>query len=182
MASKKHDDEPVEVRIDLPLPTDVVSTIVKMFGLTYPRTMLTDDGHTWGHERCLVLKIDPRDRHKNAKAMKKYREIRDNADGWIGWTTELGPNGVGIGPHEALTQSWVQMAKESFKIFDAPNYLEQEAWDSEDNTHYVFYVAKAKDKTPHKLREEADKRAEKAEARVAELEAELARLEEQGRI
>jgi hypothetical protein len=118
MTSKKHDDEPITVRIDLPLPTDVAGTIIKMFGLTYPHTMIADDEHTWRHERKLVLKIDPADRHNNAKAMKKYREIRDNADGWIGWTTELGPNGVGMAPHEMLAKSWVDLAKKGFALIE----------------------------------------------------------------
>lgn len=172
----KWDDEPIAVRIDLPIPTDVAGTIIKIIGLTYPRTLIADDGHTWKHERQLVLKIDPRDRHKSAKAMQKYRKIRDNANGWVGWLTELGPNGVSIGPHEMLTKGWVYLAKETFKLMDAPNYLETEVYDTEDKTHYVFYVAKAHDKTPHKLRQEADARAEKAEARVHELEAQLAKL------
>jgi hypothetical protein len=185
LTNKKYDDEPIAVRIDLPLPTDVVSTLIKIVGLTYPRTMISDDHHTWKddhhtwkHERQLVLKLDPRDRHKNAKAMREYRKLRDNADGWVGWTTEVGPNGIGIGPHELLAKMWVEMARESLKKFEAPNYIESKVYDPDDHTDYTFYVARSHEQTPHELRMEAEKRAEKAETRVAELEAELAQLKE----
>jgi hypothetical protein len=171
---KEHDDKPIQIRIKLPLPADVVATIMKMFGLTYPRTQIADDGHAHAYERELVLQIDPRDRHKDAKAMKKYQKIRDNADGWVGWLTEIGPNGIGLGPHEMLAKAWVSLAKESFNTLHAPNYIESKVYDSEDKTEYVFWVAKARDRTPHELRQAAEARAEKAEARVAELEAQLA--------
>src|SRR5580693_6883670 len=98
MKNSKQDDEPISIRIKLPLPTDVAGTLIKIIGLTYPRTQIADDKHVHAYERELVLQIDPRDRHKSAKAMEKYRKIRDNADGWVGWLTELGPNSVSISP------------------------------------------------------------------------------------
>lgn len=168
---KKRDKTPVELRIKLPLEMDVASTLLKVIGLTYPRTQIGRDDHKWDYERELVLLIDQRDRHKSPKAKRKYEKIRDYADGWSpGALTELGPDGVAASPHELLALSWVDMARKSFAMFpDAANYIENTVYDEETGQRYVFYVAKSKEQTPHELRQ-------KAEARVAELEAELAEL------
>lgn len=170
---KNRDKTPVAVRIKLPLEMDVASTIIKAVGLTYPRTMIGRDEHTLDYERELVLLIDQRDRHKSAKAKKRYEKVRDYADGWSpGALTELGPDGVSVSPHELLIASWVNMARESFAMFpDAPNYIESTAYDPETRERYVFCVSRSEGQTPHALRM-------KAEARVAELEVELARLKE----
>jgi hypothetical protein len=158
----------------LPLPLDVSSTLLKIIGLTYPGTLIADDGHDWKHERQLVLHIPHSERHRNAKGRKKYLAEKDERDAWVGSLTELGPNSVGVSPHESLVKMWVDLARETMAMFpDAENYLETTAFDKATNDRYVFYVARSEKQTPHALRLKAEERVAELERRVQELEDEL---------
>jgi len=170
----KQTQPPVPIRIKLPLEADVASTLLKVIGLTYPRTVIGNDEHTHNHEREMVLLVDQRDRHRSPKARKRYQEVKDHAEGWgPHFLTELGPNAVGVTPHEVLIQLWVQLARQSFEMWpDAQNYLESTAYDPQTRIRYVFTVSKSDRQTPHALRTQA-------EATVAELRAEVAELKRQ---
>ena len=159
-----------EVRIDLPLPGDIVSTLIQVIGITYPNTVIkTDDRPDWDKRHQLVLEIDEADRHKTPKKRKKYEEAKQHASVKQVDITELTPNSVGVSPWEWLAKSWVAMAKDGMEMFGADNYLETTLMDPEINQRYVFWVAKSKEQTPHALRQ-------KAEQRIAVLEAEIAQL------
>ncbi len=162
-------DGPVVVRIELPLPMDIAATLIDIIGKTWPRTMIADDEHK--SERRLALHIDQRDRHKTAKKQQKYEEIKSYADGWVSNLTELGPNSVGVSPHEILAKMWVDLARQTFTMWpDANNYVESTVYDDETHQRYVFWVAKSDRQTPHELRQQAEARVEELQAKVAELE------------
>lgn len=180
MARPKLDD-PTEVRIELPLPNDIASTLIKIVGLTYPRTQIARDGDSALRPRQLVLVIDPKDRHKDAKARKKYEKKRAELDAYDGWMTALGPDGVSVGAHEYLVKWWVDLARKTFEENpEAVNYLESECYDTETHQNYIFWVAKGRkdQNTPHVLRQQADARAEELERDVERLTA-LAESDEQ---
>ena len=169
-------DDPIEVRIQLPLPTDIAATLIQIVGTTWRRTQIADDGHNGLRPRELVLVIDPKDRFKTAKGKKKYEKAKrhlSEEDLIIPWLTELGPNGASVSPHEFLVKWWVDLARRSFELMDAPNYLETEVWDTDTRQNYIFHVARgSKDgSTPHGLRMAAEKKLEEAQARITELEA-----------
>lgn len=69
---------------------------------------------------------------------------------------------------EWLADHWVKMAKQAFDEMPAPNYLEATARDKDTGQEYVFYVAKAKDKTPHELRLAAEKQRDNLQAQLDE--------------
>lgn len=165
----KKEEAPVEVRIELPLPTDIAQTLIKIIGLTYPGTMIADGRAEWQTDRRLVLQIPHKERHKSVKARKKYEEIKAYADGWVGQLADLGPHGVSMEPHEILVKHWCFLAQQSFSTSPIEtNYLETEVYDKGERQWYVFYVAKGKTRTPHALRQDADKRVAELEAQLAE--------------
>lgn len=172
-SAEQRDQEPVEVRIGLPLPADIAKTLIEVIGFTYPSTMIAKDPDSEYRPRSLVLHIDQGDRHKSPKARKKYDKLRSLADGWVGDLTALGPDGVSMSPNEMLIAEWTFLARESFNMFpDADNYLETQVYDPEVNQSYVFTLRRRQGKTPHELRQEA-------EAQVAELETEVTQLKRQ---
>lgn len=165
--------KPVEVRINLPLPFDIASTLIKVIGATWPGTLIKQGDSAWKTERQLILEIPDKERHKDAKKRKRYHAEKQFADAFDGQLTELGPDGVGLSPHQHLVALWVDLARQSFDMWPgASNYLESTASDKDTGERYVFWVAKSPSQTPHELRKRAD-------ARVAELEAEVARLKAQ---
>jgi hypothetical protein len=174
MAKKKPPEDPVVVKIELPLPMDIAGTLIDIIGKTWPHTMITDDEHRYPSERRLALQIDERDRHKSAKAKAKYQKIKQYADGWVNDLCELGPNGVSVSPHEILMKLWADLARKTFDMFpDAPNYIESTVFDPETRARYVIYAAKSDRQTPHELRKKAEAEVERLKAQVAELEERL---------
>lgn len=178
MGKKKQAEEPVKIRIRLPLEADVASTLIKVIGRTYPRTMIgTPESNLW-QDKEMVLLIDQRDRHKSAKSMKRYQEDRDYALANVGRLTELSPSNVAIAPEEALAEQWAVMAMEMFKAHpDATNYLEMTVFHKETRETFVFWCARSERQTPHALRQAAETRADAAETKVAELEVQLAEMQ-----
>ncbi|WUT94725.1 hypothetical protein SUAREZ_77 [Mycobacterium phage Suarez] len=172
---KKPKDDPVKVRIRLPLEMDVASTLIKIIGKTWPRTIIGTPESDLLQDRELVLLIDQQDRHKSAKAAKKYRELRENASPWTGWLTKLSPDGVGIAPEEWLTKTWAHIARQMFEQNPAAaNYTESTVFDAETGQRYVFWCARSEGQTPHELRMAAEKRAEELETENAELKLQIA--------
>jgi hypothetical protein len=180
MAKPKLDD-PTEIRIELPLPNDIASTLIRIIGLTYPRTQIARNGESAFRPRQLVLVIDPKDRHRDAKARKKYEKKRAELDAYDGWMTALGPDDVSIGAPEFLVKWWVDLARKTFEANpEAINYLESECYDTETRQNYIFWVARGRkdQNTPHALRQQAEARAEELERDVERLTA-LAESDEQ---
>ncbi|QNO01137.1 hypothetical protein [Mycobacterium phage CELFI] len=167
--------ENVDIRIELPLPIDITGTLINVIGLTWPHAVIKDDGNDkgWRSENRLVLSIPPEDRHKSVKKAEKYAKVKAHlkaeTDSMI---SELDPNAFSLGLPAWLADQFIAIAKVWHAQYpEDANYLESRLREKDTNQEWVFYVAKAKDRTPHALRE-------KAEARVAELEAELSALKE----
>jgi len=181
MAKRKADsDDPVQVRIQLPLPPDIAQTLIKIIGKTYPNTMIgSNDRDDLREKHFLTLLIDQQDRHKSAKARKKYLEIKEFADGWIGDLSELDPNGVSLSPHQTLIALWTRLARDSFNLFeDETNYLETRVYDKEVRREYIFTLSKGRNRTPHELRMAAESRADALENELAELKEQLRQCRE----
>ncbi|ALF00418.1 hypothetical protein SEA_ARCHIE_124 [Mycobacterium phage Archie] len=172
-------DENVDIRIELPLPIDITGTLINVIGLTWPNAVIKDDGNDkgWRSENRLVLSIPPEDRHKSAKKAEKYAKVKAHLTAETeAFVNELDPNAFSLGLPQWLADQFVAIAKVWHAQYPADiNYLESRLREKDTNQEWVFYVAKAKDRTPHALRE-------KAEARVAELEAELSALKEKFKV
>lgn len=170
------DDELVEVAIALPLPMDIVGTLLEIVGLTWSGTVIKKGGLG---QRELVLGIPNRQRHKSAKAAKKYRRkklhLKADTEATI---NELDADGIVIGTPNWLSELWVGMARDMWRRFpDAPNYVESTVYDQQARQSYVFYVAKSESQTPHALRIKAEKERDRALADVAALTDRVAELE-----
>lgn len=162
------------IKIDLPLPMDIAGTLMQVIGLTWPNTVIKQDEARFPSERALVMEVSDEDRHKSAKARKKYEKHKQHLSKWDSDITELTPNAVGVSPHEYLAKQWCAMARQTMEMFpDAHNYLESVVQDRDTRNRWVFYVARSEGQTPHALRKVAEKRVEELEAEVAQLKAQL---------
>lgn len=159
-----------QIKIELPLPIDITGTLINIVGLTWPGTVIKDDGTDWKNHRRLVLEVPDKDRHKKPKDAKKYAKVKSHLDGYADVdVTELGPNGAGFGMPEYLAAQYIAFAREAFKQApEAKNYLETVLRDPETHNRFVFYVAKSEGQTPHALRQQAETERDKI---AAELEA-----------
>lgn len=166
-------DEFVDVRIELPLPLDVLSTLMQVIELTYPGTMIRGGKGEWRSENRLVLAIPTVERHKSAKKAEKYAKAKAHLDGHADATiNQLSPGGVPVGLPAYVSRLLVAMCQAQFAAYpDAENYLESTVYDRENNTSYVIICARSEKQTPHALRM-------KAEAEVERLRAELKAMQE----
>lgn len=115
--------ETTEVKIALPLPMDVASTLIQIIGTAYPNTqMKTDSG------RYLELVIDEDDRFKNKTskkrilAAKQFIEDEQNAQ-----LTELRNGQPSVSTPEWIAQSVGFMVERLFEETpDAENYFQMD--------------------------------------------------------
>lgn len=144
----------VEIRIGLPLPMDVASTVLQIIGKTYPGTVIAKDSENKRrYKREIVLEIPDDERHNTPKAKKKYLKWRRGLQKWDSDITQLGPDGVSVAPFEWLAKQWAVMAQRSFELEPAAvNYLEGQVFTKDVPGRFVFYIAKSDRQTPHELR------------------------------
>ncbi|WP_124712944.1 hypothetical protein [Mycolicibacterium nivoides] len=173
-------DDNVDIRIELPLPIDITGTLINVIGLTWPHAVIKDDGNDkgWRSDNRLVLSIPPEDRHKSAKKAEKYAKVKAHlkaeTDAMI---SELDPNAFSLGLPAWLADQFVAIAKVWHAQYpEGTNYLESTLREKDTNQEWVFYVAKAKDRTPHALRQVAENKLEKLKALALDAKAENERL------
>jgi hypothetical protein len=160
-----------KVRIALPLPADVVSTIQTAVGTAYPHTeMLLGTGT----EVVLVVKDSDRDARVRAgvdfEVEPKGRGVDEPE------LASVDSTGVTLRSKAGLNAWLVENLGAVLDEEGAPNYLETEF--RSGGQGYVVVLARSAEQTPHALREAAEERRRVAEHEASELRRRVTELEE----
>jgi hypothetical protein len=167
-------DDHIAVDVALPLPSDVVTTLINVIGLAYPGTMIDVSGErVRGEREMLRLRIPQRERYRDAVSRDEITNAKR----------------VSVDEHEATLTSFretlaAQTPQQVSEVLGsiaaqvfvsnpaAENYVQTEmsARDPADQHRYVVIVAKSHGQTPHALRRKAEAENERLRARIAELE------------
>lgn len=151
------------VAIDLPLPLDVTSSLMRAIGDMYPGAQVRSDG----------------DRHKLTIMIPDSDRRRDDVDGEPTTTPAPTPADVdaflasiddgtfGVSGTEWLARVLVHLASGALDRPDADNYVELTLADSD--LAYAVALCRSTSQTPHALRMAAEERAERLAQRLREL-------------
>lgn len=156
----------VLLRIELPLPLDVVATVTKMAGSVYPgATISTKDPR----HLTICIPAKERGRRGSVKAAKAAKQVSEDpgqeaeltnfVDGTVSTTFPREPGLI-----------LAECAASYIDAFpDADNYVEQEVT-TKDGRRFTFAVCRSRQQTPHQLRQNAEAEVVRLKARIAELE------------
>lgn len=154
------DKEPTRIRVQLPLPLDVVVSLTRAVGVLYPNAMIdnTDSRH-------LTFVVDQSDRaprvSKKALAAAKAESSEHEAQ-----ATNFKDGTLTTTVPEAL-EVFAEYAYIALIGTDgAVNYLEQKMHHKASGRDLVFCVAWSKGQTPHELRMAAENRADELQRRI----------------
>lgn len=160
--------EDTTIEINLPLPIDVVSTLMLLVGSAYPDATLTDQGR---YGRKLGFKIPAGSRTKKLSKTAAAK-LKQDGTGFDFDVTEAGPQGFAWAMPEHIADMCRDVIETAFKDNpDAANYLEWVVQSSDGTGRYVLTFCRSKTQTPHALRMAAEAKLATAEARIKELEA-----------
>ncbi len=161
------------INIQLPLPLDVSSTLMRIIGAAYPHSMIRARDDT----RTLSIVIPDGDRPLSPEDVEPETlrglvvEHHPDADADV---TSLGADGIGVATPEYLANICRTVLEASFSQNpEAKNYLETEVFSPTDGKRYVMTFARSAQQTPHALRMIAEEKLTRALDRIAELESEL---------
>jgi hypothetical protein len=157
----------VIVRIGLPLPVDVVTTISGLIDKAYPGTVI--DLHA-GHGRDMALRLPDRRGKRVTKAVIAATVAEPDEDGFEVQLNNLKSDGTfSFGGPEELVAVLAEAAVQVFDNAEVENYMEWYLRDPEDPYARTICVAIARTKgqTPAVLRQKAEERARVAEERLA---------------
>lgn len=164
----------VTVTIGLPLPMDIVATLINLVGAAYPSASIdmTAGADRWGRE-VMSLQIPGAERYASVpdreRILAAKRVVEDERETVIAQLRA----GVSVLTPEAL-QTHLGFLASRFFIDnpEAVNYLEVEmdVTDHDTQERFVLTVRRANGKTPHQFRIEAEAENERLRARIAELE------------
>jgi hypothetical protein len=169
-------DEPVtRLAIDLPLPLDMVGTVMGLIGAAYPTAKLDTRG---GHQLVALIPESARARKVSKKAAEALKEPAPDDPTENGDLASINADGsFGLIPHEEVR---MRLAEMMARVLDADggageNYIEWAVHDLEDpSNRYVLYAARSRKQTPHALRQRAEADLAAARAEVEQLRAEVA--------
>lgn len=160
--------EDTTIQINLPLPIDVVSTLMLLIGSAYPDATLTEQGR-WDNRMGFKIPAGARAKKISKAAAAKLKQDSTGQDFDV---TEAGPQGFAWAMPEHVADMCREVIETAFKDNpDAANYLEWVVKSSDGTGRYVLTFCRSKNQTPHALRTSAETKLAAAEARIKELEA-----------
>jgi hypothetical protein len=171
-----------DIRIELPLPMDIVATLINVIGLTYPGAVIKQGAGASRLDNRLVIGIPKAERHKSAKKAEKYAKRKAFLDADTeAFISELGPGAISMGLPEYLANIMTAMARTWFEFHpDAKNYIEVKVRDrAEPFNEWVFAVARSEGQTPHALRAKAEADVAVVQEQLAAAQARIDELEQQ---
>lgn len=146
------------VHIRGPLPADILGTLLKVIGTTYPTARLStaSDGDAF----TLLIPDGERPVDPESNAGEALEVLK------------LDPSGISFSTPKELAAAMTAVMEEAFAEFEPDNYVETEVsvpaseggW-----RRYAMIFARSHEQSPHELRQAA-------EAKLAETEAEIERL------
>lgn len=145
-----------QVRIGLPLPMDVTSSLMQVLGLAWPGALIGN-----GTQREMVLLLPkgvPVLLAKEDAAEQLLDAVQVATEETEGFEfTEMGPGRFGMSMPEDMVRFFAGMAGAWFEHYpQATNYLEQKLIDPSTNRSFVVIVQRHEGKSPHDLREMAE--------------------------
>lgn len=161
--------EDTTIQINLPLPIDVVSTLMVLIGSAYPDATMTQQGR-FDNRMGFKIPAGARAKKISKAAAAKLKQDSSSLDGFD--VTEAGPNGFAWATPAHIADMCRAVIDTAFEDNpDATNYLEWGVQSADQKQHYVLTFCRSKGQTPHALRMAAEAKLAVAEARIAELEA-----------
>jgi hypothetical protein len=164
------------VRIDLPLPLDVVNTLMGVIGAVYPGAMI--DTTVTG---ALVFRVPAEERRRRLPGRKKLAALHvPEPEDPAARAQALGfdrDGGVSVSPAEELTAALLAPTRKLFADHGdaAQNYVSWEVNDREEpGRRWFLFAARSAQQTPHELRMQAEAEVTRLQGVVASLRAELA--------
>lgn len=154
-----------EIRIGLPLPLDVVSTLSRVMCAVYP-TAVIDPARGQGRELVVVIDEDARMPRVSKKALAAAKvEIEDPAmEGSLASLDEGGAMGVVL--PEVVREQLAAICIAMLADAEAPNYLEIPVTTA-DGTRYAVAACRGIKQTPHALRMDAEEHLGEARDKLA---------------
>lgn len=156
--------EKTEIRIEAPLPLDMVATITRLIGGAYPNAQMAPSGR----QNCLTFVVEAADRVPEDKVAEFLHTFTPEfADETLGEVTyNLDTYGAPLILAQTLREAALRTINENP---EAENYLEYSFWAPEERREYVVTIARGANRTPAALREQAEERADKYAAKLLEL-------------
>lgn len=143
------------VVVELPAPLDVVSTLLRVIGETYPSTVVAPG---WNGRTTLVIPDADRPRHADEVDKTPEEAVDITLNRW-------GNDGMALGLEEAVFTFLTEPVLALLDEYGVENYLEQEVV-TEDGRRYVVVMCRSSEQTPHALRTRAETEARASAARA----------------
>lgn len=163
----------VEIRIGLPLPLDVVTSVGNAICAMYPSARIKTDTR---HVGDMVLVIDDEQRLPRVGKQKLAKsKVTTDDPKMEGLLAQWDADGMGISFPEYTRLRLAEICVSILENDAAPNYLE---WPvrAPDGRRYVVAACRSMGQTPHALRMKAEQERDAALAEVERLRAELAEV------
>lgn len=144
------------VRLELPLPADMVASIIAACAAMWPDTTIATGGAQW---RADMLTLLVPARRPKVSGRRTLAGCRVDGVGEVGELTELSDRRTSVLLPEEARDALAEVALAFITGVDAINYVEQTLTlpvPHNGHTRLVFTVQWADGKTPHELRCEAE--------------------------
>ncbi|MFB7890394.1 hypothetical protein ACFCZ3_20310 [Cellulosimicrobium cellulans] len=159
MSDAHEPPEGTRVVVELPAPLDVVSTLLRVIGQTYPGTVIAPG---WSGRTTFVIPDVDRPRPVD--------EVNTTPDDAADVTlNRWGKDGMALGLEDAVFTFLTEPVLALLDEYGIENYLEQGIV-TEDGRRYVVVMCRSSEQTPHALRARAETEARAAEARARDAE------------
>lgn len=161
--------EDFDLRIEGPLPIDIVSNLTQALAAVYPNTTTGASARPYGETR-VTYTITAHDRENpQPPGITDPTGLTPAQEGMD--LLAMSASGTAWTMPEWIGRMVIPMFRSTLEMFpEAENYLEQQFTVEDDPIPWVALILRPEGKTPHELRRVA-------EARVAELERQLAELQ-----
>lgn len=148
--------------VGLPLPMDVAGTVMKLIGTAYPNASISNgDG---GMNFSIPYGDRPREIPED---FVPETQLENPADVLSFGPDENGDLTLGVSTPADLASVCLEVMRTSFEENpDALNYLETKCYDRESHDFYIMTFQRGKGKTPHEMRQLAEKKLAEANAEL----------------
>lgn len=154
-----------QIKIALPLPMDMVSSLVRAIGTMYPDATMSGNGSGYGAE--LVLNVPESNRRaKGSKKALAAAKVPADDPASEPELTGFGDGGISMTTPKEAAENLAVWAYTLLTSVDATNYVEQAAHHPETGQRLAVVACWTDRQTPHELRLAAERRADEAEARL----------------
>lgn len=163
----------IEVRIGLPLPMDVVTTITRAFAVLWPDGMFDQSRSPGGRELVAVITDEDRMTAATKKALAKAKANSEDVtlEGLLAaWNSE----GMSLSLPEVANIRLAEICVAMLSTSEAVNYLETPVT-TKDGQRYAVAACRSIGQTPHQLRMDAERHLGEARDKLAAIEAVIGR-------